>query len=129
MRFYKEETLSIRINPILKDKFHIATWFVWISATINTFIANYVRDYEKQYGVIPMNIKTKEKYDIITKFFWVKFNKKLYEQYNLEETLKSINDLLGTDITQTEMEFFLENYPKTRKENIHQPFTSVDERI
>lgn len=129
MRFYKEDNLNIRINPILKDKFHIATWFAWISATLNTFIANYVRDYEKQYWVIPMSIKTKEKYDIITKFYWVKLSKKLYDQYNLEESLKLINELMWTDINLNEMEFFIKNYPKTRKENIHPPFTPYDERI
>ena len=129
MRFFKQETLCIRINPILKDKFHIATWFVGISAAINTFIANYVRDYEKQYWVIPLSINSKEKYDIITKFFWVKVNKKLYEEYNLKETLKLINDLLWTDINIQEMEFFIKNYPKTRKDNIHPPYTKYDDRI
>lgn len=126
---YKDDNLSIRINPILKDKFHIATGFVWISATLNTFIANFVRDYEKQYWVIPMSIKSKEKYEIITKFFGIKVNRKLYQEYNLKETLETINNLLGTDISEDEMKFFLETYPKTRKENIHTPFTPLDDRI
>lgn len=129
MRLFKEDTLCIRINPLLKDKFHIATWFAGISATLNTFIANYVRDYEKQYWIIPLTLKSKDKYDLITKFFWVKVNKKLYNEYNLEDTLKTINDLLWTDITYEEMKFFIDNYPKSRKENIHLPFTSHDERI
>lgn len=115
MRFLKEDTLTIRINPLLKDKFHIATWFGGISATINIYIANYVRDYEKQYGIIPLSIKTKEKYDIITKFFWIKVNKKLYQEYNLKETLQLINDLLWVDINEDEMNKFLSLYPKTRK--------------
>lgn len=76
-----------------------------------------------------MSIKSKEKYEIITKFFGIKVNRKLYQEYNLKETLETINNLLGTDISEDEMKFFLETYPKTRKENIHTPFTPLDDRI
>jgi hypothetical protein len=114
MRLYREETLSIRINAILKHKFAIATWFSWVSARINTFMSDYVRDYEKQYWVIPMTINAKEKYDVITKFFWVKVNKKLFKEYEIKDTCKLINEIMGTNITENEMEFFIQNYPKTR---------------
>lgn len=125
--FYKEDTLTIRINPILKDKFQIAVWFAWISATINSFINNYVRDYEKQYWVIPIHLTNALKYDVLTKFFWIKINKKIYQELNFEETLNMINDKLGTNMNMEDLQSMISKYPKTRKENINDNYrTSAD---
>ena len=119
MRLLKDDTLTIRVNPLLKTKFHIATWFAGISATINTFMSNFVRDYEKQYWVIELTLTKKQKYDLITKFFWVKVNKKLMEEFNHQETLDFINENMWTDISIEEFNFFIDNYPKTRNPNIN----------
>lgn len=128
-RFYKEDTLHVRINPILKTKFHIAVWFAWISATINSFINDYVRDYEKQYWVIPISLTNSIKYDVLTKFFWIKIDKKLYQNLSHEETLNLINDKLWTNMNIEDLESMIQKYPKTRKDNVNKEYISCKDFV
>lgn len=80
MRLYKNDSLTIRLNPILKSKFNIAIWFLWLSEVLNNMIQDYVRDYEKQFWVIPVSTNKSDQYDILTKMFWVKINQSRFEE-------------------------------------------------
>lgn len=123
-RFYKEDTLNIRINPILKTKFHIAVWFAWISATLNSFINNFVRDYEKQYWIIPINLDNSLKYDVITKFFWIQLDKQLYKKMDHLWVLKLINEKLGSNMNYEDFESMISKYPKTRRKDCNEEYTT-----
>ena len=91
MKLYKNKLLTIRINPLLLDKFQVSVWFCDVSSVITQFMQQTVRDFEKQYWVIPVWTDLDTKYDILTKMFWVK-------------------------ITKQEAEKLLKFYPKTRKD-------------
>lgn len=117
-RFYKEDTISIRINPILKLKLHIACWFSWVSSTITFLLNNYIRDYEKQYWIIPITLTNDIKYDVLTKFFWVQLDRQTYKKLNHEAILNLINESLWTNMNIDEFEKALKDYPKTRKNTV-----------
>lgn len=90
MRLYKNDILTVRLNPILKSKFNIAIWFLSISEVLSRFIQDYVRDFEKQFWVIEVSVNKDTQYDIITKMYWVKIDKQRFKR-------------------------LIEAYPKTRK--------------
>lgn len=90
MKLYKNDTITVRVNPILKAKFEVAIWFLWVSDSISYYMQNIIRDFEKQYWIIPTWADKNTQYDIITKMFWVKLSKKRFEE-------------------------LLESYPKTKK--------------
>lgn len=113
-RFYKEDCLNLKINPILKLKFHIAIWFQGMSATITSFISDYVRDYEKQYGIIPITLTNDIKYDILTKFFGVQLDRQTYKKLNHQSILNLVNETLWVNLNIDEFSEILKIYPKTR---------------
>lgn len=75
MYLYKNWVITIRCSTILKEKFNVAIWFLWLSESISHFMQDKVREYEKQYWIIPIRANKDEKYDLITKMFWIKINK------------------------------------------------------
>lgn len=113
-KFSKEDSINIKINPILKLKFHIASWFNWLSAIITNFISEYVRDYEKQYGIIPISLTNDVKYDVLTKFFWVQLDRQTYKKLNHESVLNLVNGTMGTNMNMDDFVEALKIYPKSR---------------
>jgi len=79
MQLYKNDVITIRCSSILKDKFQVAIGFLWMSEAISVFMQEKVRDWEKQYWIIPIRANKDEKYDLITKCFWVKINKSQFD--------------------------------------------------
>lgn len=91
--YRKTEQITIRVNPILKDKFSVAIWFLDISAVFSEFMQTYVREYEKNiWQPIPLRIDKQWTYDLITNVYWIKITKERYDE-------------------------ILALYPKTRKQN------------
>lgn len=127
-RLFKTDSLNIKMSPILKLKFHIATGQIWMSGIISNFIQNYVRDYEKQYWIIPVTLTNDIKYDVLTKFFWVQLDKQTYKKLSHESILNLVNQNLGTNLNLEEFQESLLKYPKTRKW-IHIKETSTLELI
>lgn len=124
MRLFKDDTITIRINDILKKKFHIACSYAWVSSILITFINDYVVQYEKQYWVIPLNLNNREMYDVITKFFWVTVNKRLYKDIVLEDTINLINKTYWIEIPLSQALEFIQAYPKTKKDWSKEDFNS-----
>lgn len=90
MRLHKKEALTFRLHPILKSKFNIAIWFLSITEVLWTFVQDYVREYEKESWIIEVTTSKDTQYDIVTKMYWVKLDRKRFEE-------------------------LIEAYPKTRK--------------
>ncbi|MDQ7023085.1 MAG: hypothetical protein Q9M97_06180 [Candidatus Gracilibacteria bacterium] len=59
MRKQKSDRITIRINPLLKEKFNTCLVFSGLSEVLNNFIIDYVRKYEAQYGIIPVRASQK----------------------------------------------------------------------
>lgn len=81
--YRKTEQITIRVNPILKDKFIVAIWFLDISAVLLEFMQTYVREYEKHILVakpIPTRTDKQWIYDIITKIHGVKLSPERYDE-------------------------------------------------
>ena len=71
MKLQKSDTITVRINPALKRKFEVAKWFLQLSDVIGILVQDYVREYERQYGIIPVSIDKNSQYDIVTKMYWI----------------------------------------------------------
>jgi len=80
MKILKTDTITIRLNPWLKQKLSVAKWFLNVSDILWVLIQNYIRDYEKQYGIIKVSLNEAEQYDIITKMYWVKLSKNKFDE-------------------------------------------------
>lgn len=92
--YRKTEQITIRVNPILKDKFIVAIWFLDLSAVLSEYMQTYIRKYEKDiWQKIPIRTDKQGAYDIITNLHWIKISK---ERYN------SLSEL----------------YPKSRKDAV-----------
>ena len=81
--YKKTENITIRVNPILKDKFFVSCWFLDISAVISQFMQDYVREYEKHIKDIkPIPVRTDLDwlYDLITKSYWIKITREKFDE-------------------------------------------------
>ncbi len=73
--------MSLRINPILLEKFQVAIGFENVSASITAYMQKVVREFEAQYWVIPVGgVEADTKYDIITRLYWVQINRKEFDK-------------------------------------------------
>ncbi len=80
MKIQKSDTITVRLNPCLKQKLEVAKWFLNLSDIIWVLIQDYVRDFEKQYWVIPVSIDKNSQYDIVTKMYWVKMSPERFDE-------------------------------------------------
>lgn len=80
MKILKTDTITLRINPWLKQKFEVAKWFLNVSDVLWSLIQEYVREFENQYWVINISLNRAAQYDIVTKMYWVNISKKSFEE-------------------------------------------------
>lgn len=81
MKLYKSDTINIRVNWILKSKFEVAIWFLWVSDVFSAFMQDYVRNYEKEIGkTVPVWTDDSTLYNIITQIHWVKLSKSKFDE-------------------------------------------------
>lgn len=81
MKLYKTDTINIKVNPILKKKFEVSIWFLWMSDVISAFMQKYVRDFEKDlWKPIPVSIDDSTAYNIITQIHWVRLSKTKFDE-------------------------------------------------
>ncbi|QFR39166.1 hypothetical protein A9Q91_02940 [Candidatus Gracilibacteria bacterium 28_42_T64] len=66
---------------MLKEKFHVSIGPLEMTSVIEGFMWNYIKDFEKQYGQIPISPNNSEKYDIIRNMFGVKITKTAYKDF------------------------------------------------
>lgn len=80
MKTQKSDTITLRINPALKRKLEVAKGFLQLSEVISWLIQQYVREFEKQYGLIYVSVDKKTQYDIITKMYGVALSPERFEE-------------------------------------------------
>jgi hypothetical protein len=81
MKLYKTNSINVRVNPVLKKKFEVAIWFLWLSDVISAFMQDYVRDYEnKMWKIIPVWIDDDSLYNIITQLHGVKLSRSKFDE-------------------------------------------------
>jgi len=81
--YRKTEQITIRVNPVLKDKFMVSIWFLDVSAVITSFMQEKVREYEEHINNMkPIPVRTDKQwlYDIITQIHWLKITKEKYDE-------------------------------------------------
>lgn len=91
--YRKTEQITIRVNPILKDKFSVAIWFLDISAVFSEYMQTYIREYEKSiWQPIPTRIDKAWCYDLINNIYWIKISKDRFDEIQamIPKTRKNI---------------------------------------
>lgn len=79
-KIYKSSSVTIRTSEVLKKKFNIAIGTLNMSQIIETYMHNVVRDFERDFWVIPVNPNNAEKIELLKKTLWVVVNEKQLER-------------------------------------------------
>lgn len=81
MWFKKTISLNIRVDPVLKRKFEIATVHTTMSSLINEFMHKYVREFERDTGtIIPVTSDDSIAYEYIKTVLGLKINDSEFEE-------------------------------------------------
>ena len=81
--YKKTEQITIRVNPILKDKFIVAIGFLDLSSVISAYMQMYVREFEEHLPKMkPVPVRTDKQgmYDLITTFYGIKITKERFDE-------------------------------------------------
>lgn len=73
-------SVTIRTSDMLKKKFSITIGTLNMSQVLETFMYEYVRNYERDFWVIQVNRHKWEMIDVIKKHLWIKITDNQYQR-------------------------------------------------
>lgn len=66
MVVFTTSTITIKVNPILYQKFRQASALAWITTVMTNMIYNYVNEYEAKYWIIETVLSDSQLYDMFS---------------------------------------------------------------
>lgn len=112
----KTSTITIKVNPILYQKFRQASALAGITTVMTNMIYNYVNEYEAKYWIIETVLSDSQLYDMFSFLYWIHLNdEKQYIDTKKKFYLTKALEVYWSMCPEELLDELLKKYPKTRK--------------